>query len=76
MTEPIVSITDVFPEAVKATADTIKVGDTVFDVFGGKHKVAKVRRYKHVTVCVRSDGDTFSVPAGSTITVIPKGATA
>jgi hypothetical protein len=72
MTEPTTSITDVFPEAVRIKGADLRVGDTVFDTFGGKHVLTKVRHYKHVAHIVRVDGGTSNVNRADTITVIRK----
>jgi hypothetical protein len=70
VTEAIVNITDVEPTSERVLAETVKAGDTIFDVFGGKHTVRRVRVFKHVVHLFRSGRQPSSFEVGSTITVI------
>ncbi len=42
-----VDITDVVAAAVKVQASELKVGDSLFDAFGGTHEIVDIRRRKN-----------------------------
>lgn len=70
MNEATVNITDAVHHAVRVERKQIRVGDIVFDTYGGQHKIVKVRHFKHTTTAVRDDGPSFSLVGRETITVV------
>jgi hypothetical protein len=72
MAEATVNITDAVHEAVRVMRYRLEVGDTVFDVWGGQHTIAKVQHFKFKTTLTREDGSKFDVVGDSTITVIKR----
>lgn len=68
--EPTIDITEAEPKAVRVNRREIKVGDRVFDTFGGTHEVVRVRHHKNVTTAVRDDGPAFTLVGDETITVL------
>jgi hypothetical protein len=70
MSEAIVEIADVFKDAVKVTAEEINVGDFLFDVFGGTHKVTDRRDYKHRVALLREDGGSVTWERQQIVTII------
>lgn len=69
----VVDIVDVIPGAVVIDRRELTVDDTVFDVFGGRHRLRAVAHFKHCTRGTRVDGGRFWLEDGETMTVI-KGA--
>jgi hypothetical protein len=55
--EPFVDIIDVEPTAMRIPVEQLRIGDVVFDVFGGEHEVVSVRLLKDGMRFVREDGD-------------------
>jgi hypothetical protein len=51
----VVDIVDVVPEAVRTTAAELKVGDKVFDAFGGTHELKRVRTLVDGTISTKRD---------------------
>lgn len=68
-----VDITDIYPEAVKVSANEVSDGDFVYDTFGGTHEVKKVTRFKHVTRITRVDGWPITLDNDETITILQQG---
>lgn len=64
-----VNIADVMPDTIEVDRRSIEVDDTVFDVFGGEHRVTAVRRTKLRTVVVRNGGWVDVLFDGETIRV-------
>lgn len=54
--EPIVNVTDVFPDARLTPVTRLKPGFTVFDTFGGRHMLVEVRVLKDRVRTMRADG--------------------
>lgn len=50
-----VTITDVVPDTVSIKVRNMQVGDHVFDVWGGEHRVWKIVRFVHVARIFRDD---------------------
>lgn len=78
--QAIVDITDVFAEAQRVPLHALVVGDTVFDVLGGKHQVNDIKLGREtksppVLWLTRSDQPNLWEPMGqldmATITIIP-----
>lgn len=69
-TEATVDITDVFAKAVKVKASEIKVGDFVFDTFGGTHEVTRIRELKDVRKIIRDDGMPCWWEPSKTVTIV------
>lgn len=67
--EATAEIAEIFKGTVKADRSTLEVGDSVFDVWGGEHKVAKVQRFKAHTTAKRDDGQVFVLAGDETMTV-------
>lgn len=65
-----VSITDVFPEAEVVKASTLRVGDTVFDVWGTQYELTKVTLHHPIVTTIRSDGQYNVWTWDETLTVI------
>lgn len=68
--EPIVNIVDVEPGSVQIPRTELAVGDTVFDIYGGKYLVTATHNFKSHTRATRSDGERFWLYDDDTITVI------
>jgi uncharacterized UPF0160 family protein len=68
-----VYITDVFPDAEVVKASTLRVGDTVFDVWGGRYTLAEVYHHHPRVHTVRSDGWPNVWLSDETLTVIRGG---
>lgn len=66
----IVSITEAHPEATKLFARELRVGDRVFDVYGGTHALTHVRHYVHVTRTRRDDGPADTWDQDDILTVL------
>ena len=62
-------ITDVVPGTVRIPRTDLRVGDTVFDIYGGRYRVEWVGQFKAHTRAKRDDGETFWLVLDDTITV-------
>ena len=71
--EATVNLADVFRNATRIPRTDLQVGDTVFDVWGDRYYVMKVRHFKAHTRGTREDGETFFLVDDETITVIKRG---
>lgn len=73
MTEKaIVNVSDVVSESVTVKARDLRIGDTLFDVYGGKHTVRSVRHLKNDYVSVKRDDLGFRerFNSGQDVTII------
>lgn len=71
MSAAIVSIKDVFPEALQIQARDLKAGDKVFDACGGTHALVDVRRLKSGAIStLRKDGWRDRFEAADLITIL------
>jgi hypothetical protein len=74
MDDVTVDIADVFADAVRVPAESVKAGDLVFDAFGGRHEVKSaksttVRGVSGVRI-LRHDGWPIYLEHGDTITIV------
>lgn len=65
----VVEISDVERSTIKLAAQSVRVGDLVFDTFGGTHRVVSVRRYPHLVRIMRDDGWPITLERATLITV-------
>ena len=68
-----VDIVDVFGDSERVPVETVKPGDFVFDMTGGRHEVRAVNMYgskPHLVEIVRVDGWESSHSVGDTITIV------
>lgn len=64
-----VDIVDVVKGAEVVPVESVTVGDTVFDIYGGEYKVTKVRELKREIKATRDDGWVSWLDRGETITI-------
>lgn len=64
-----VDIVDVVKGAEVVPVESVTVGDTVFDIYGGEYKVTKVRELKREIKVTRDDGWVSWLDRGETITI-------
>lgn len=55
MDEATIALLDAFPNAVRVKARDVRVGDSVFDTFGGLHVIDRVKHHKHHVSIKRAD---------------------
>ncbi|HTF53684.1 MAG TPA: hypothetical protein VK735_40080 [Pseudonocardia sp.] len=68
-----VDITDTNPKATRIPATDVKVGDRVFDVYGGTHRIVSVRPLKDGGASLRREDAEYPerFALGEKITIIP-----
>lgn len=65
------NLIDVFADAVKAPAEDLRAGDSLFDTTGGTHLLTQVRHTKRLVKTTRQDGWTDTFVKTETITYLP-----
>jgi hypothetical protein len=71
--DPTVNIVDANSGAIKVYADAITVGDALFDVFGGTHKVTHVANRDPKIYVKRDDNWADTFRPDTEITILPDG---
>lgn len=67
----VVDIIDVVPNAIKVYADQIREGDSVLDIWGDPHKVARLVRFTRRVRVWREDGWPRTFDFNDEITIVP-----